>query len=92
MARLAVVLVLAHLAFGCDDEAPADPPGRDPSEPYCSDPPDDQPTDDEPAGPDSNDQVIAPSFSEAELDAMDTPALEAACFEGATAACDRLGH
>jgi hypothetical protein len=33
-----------------------------------------------------------PALGEAELDAMDRPALEAACFGGSNAACDRLGH
>ena len=33
-----------------------------------------------------------PALGEAELDAMEQPELEAACFAGSTAACDRLGH
>lgn len=97
MDRLAVVFVFALLAFACEDEVPADPTGRASAEPAGSEPPNDEaPNGEAPNGEatelDTSDQVIAPSFSEADLDAMDTPALEAACFEGATAACDRLGH
>ena len=32
------------------------------------------------------------TLSDAELDAMEGSELEAACFAGSTAACDRLGH
>lgn len=37
-------------------------------------------------------QDALPALDDGELDAMDEPALEAACFNGSTAACDRLGH
>ena len=33
-----------------------------------------------------------PPLTDRDLDAMDEPALEAACFNGSSAACDRLGH
>lgn len=33
-----------------------------------------------------------PSYSTEELDAMERPELEQACFTGSQAACDRLGH
>ena len=32
------------------------------------------------------------AYDERSLDAMDHAALEAACMQGSTAACDRLGH
>lgn len=36
--------------------------------------------------------VEPPQLTDRDLDAMDAPALEAACFNGSSAACDRLGH
>ena len=33
-----------------------------------------------------------PAYGEGTLDEMDQAALEAACMQGSTAACDRLGH
>lgn len=35
-------------------------------------------------------QAAPPSFDDRELDRMDEPALQAACFAGSMAACDRL--
>jgi hypothetical protein len=82
-----VLFGLALGALGCDDPPAATEVPTAPATPIVA-PEDDEPADDE-ALPE---EVVAPSFSEAELDAMDQAALESACFQGATAACDRLGH
>lgn len=37
-------------------------------------------------------EATPPSFTRAELDAMERPELEQACFAGSQAACDRMGH
>jgi len=82
-AALALALVLA--ACGPKEEeapaAPAEPAEVEP-EAAAEEPAFDEPEEDEPL----------PALGERELDEMDQPALEAACFGGSTAACDRLGH
>ncbi|MBX3247364.1 MAG: hypothetical protein KF901_09290 [Myxococcales bacterium] len=75
------------LLLGCGDAA-APTPSAEPAPPAEAPAP--APVVEEPAA--EADEVLLPSVSEAELDAMDTPALETACYEGLTAACDRLGH
>lgn len=86
MVRSALLLALSLPLAACDEPPPAEatPP------PQVAPAPEPTPTEEEP--PDEPDTLVAPSYSEAELDAMEPPALEAACFQGSTAACDRLGH
>lgn len=75
---LVTILILA----GCSDpSAPtADPAPVQPTVVSPEEPPI------EPAS------VEPPALTDRDLDAMDEPALEAACFAGSSAACDRLGH
>lgn len=40
----------------------------------------------------SDEEALPQAYGEAELDAMSEDELEAACFQGSHAACDRLGH
>jgi hypothetical protein len=77
-------LLLTLMLAGCSDPAPAvETPVIDPPEPAA--PPVEPP-------PVESSPVEPPSVTDADLDAMDEPALEAACFAGSSAACDRLGH
>jgi len=83
--RVALALALVLSACGPEqEEAPAveAAPAEAATEPAEEDELFDEPEEEEPL----------PALGERELDAMDQPALEAACFGGSTAACDRLGH
>ena len=82
--RAALALALLLAACGPkEEEAPAAPAEPAEVEPEAAEEPAfDEPEEDEPL----------PALGERELDEMDQPALEAACFGGSTAACDRLGH
>jgi hypothetical protein len=84
MLRAVCTLALTISVAACDD-----PPAPAPSPPPVVEP---APAPEETAPPEEPEAIVAPSYSEAELDAMDPAALEAACFQGSTAACDRLGH
>jgi hypothetical protein len=85
MLRAVCTLALTISVAACDD-----PPAPAPSPPPVVEPaPTPAPEETPPEDPET---IVAPSYSEAELDAMDPAALEAACFQGSTAACDRLGH
>ena len=85
--RLTALVAALVLSAGvaCDEPpptaAPSAPPDQ-PSQPQRADEPADEIEDE------------APPAAEAPLDvdSLDQPALEAACFEGSQAACDRLGH
>lgn len=80
MRRLALALVLV----GCGTRsAPPPEPAREPATARETEA--EAETETEPAG-------RPPSYGDAELDAMEEPELQAACFAGSTAACDRLGH
>lgn len=46
----------------------------------------------EPEPDDEGEEAVTPVYDDAALDEMEERDLEAACFEGSTAACDRLGH
>jgi hypothetical protein len=85
MLRVVWVLALTIPLAACDD-----PPAAAPSPPVVEPAP--TPAPEETPPPEEPETIVAPSYSEAELDAMDPAALEAACFQGSTAACDRLGH
>jgi len=82
--RAAIVVLLLSLACGpSEEEAPAEAPAETAEpEPAVEEPMIDEPEEEEPL----------PALGERELDEMDQPDLEAACFGGSTAACDRLGH
>ncbi|MDQ3037718.1 MAG: hypothetical protein M3Y87_35320 [Myxococcota bacterium] len=81
-----VLSVTVLSACGPRAEEPA-PPARDPSAVRApSEEPIDEPMLDEEEMP------APPSLDDAQLDAMDRPDLEAACYAGSSAACDRLGH
>ncbi|MBO6939944.1 MAG: hypothetical protein JJ863_33545 [Deltaproteobacteria bacterium] len=84
MRALALLLLLALACGPSEEEAPAaaEPQEAEPAEPEEAEPLAEEPEEDEPL----------PALGEQELDDMDQPALEAACFQGSTAACDRLGH
>lgn len=87
-ARIATVLslmVAVITACGPRAEEPA-PPARDPSAVRAEEPAD------EPLLDDEEETSQPPSLSDEELDAMDRPELESACYAGSSAACDRLGH
>ncbi|MCB9601772.1 MAG: hypothetical protein H6724_19220 [Sandaracinus sp.] len=86
MLRRMRFFALALFLLTACDEAPA------PSAPPAPAPAPEAPAVEEEAPPPVEDEVVAPSYSEAELDAMEAPELESACFQGSTAACDRLGH
>ncbi|MAQ18874.1 MAG: hypothetical protein CMN30_29265 [Sandaracinus sp.] len=83
MTRWTALFVLA-LACGPDpDPAPSPDPRPEPAAEVEPDPLLEEDGEElEPAAP----------LDEAALDAMEEPELEAACFQGSTAACDRLGH
>lgn len=90
--RLAGLLTLLALACGpSSSPSPAEPapapvePSTEAAAPSEAEP--DVETEPEDALPDA-----PPSFDEATLDDMDERALEAACMQGSTTACDRLGH
>lgn len=84
--RVALAFALLLLACGpAEEEAPAAEPTEAPAE---AEP---EPEALEPAAEPEEEEPL-PALGEQELDAMDRPALEAACFGGSTAACDRLGH
>lgn len=85
MVRSALFLALSLPLAACDEPPPAEPTPPPQVAPAPEPAPAEEP-------PDEPDTLVAPSYSEAELDAMEPPALEAACFQGSTAACDRLGH
>lgn len=86
MLRAVCTLALTISVAACDDPpAPAPSPPPPVVEPAPTPAPEETP-------PEDPETIVAPSYSEAELDAMDPAALEAACFQGSTAACDRLGH
>ena len=74
------------LALACGEERPPTPPA--PEAPAA------EPTDEDEALLDEEllEDDAPPSLGESELDAMSEPELEAACFQGSTGACDRLGH
>lgn len=82
------LMVLVWSLSACGDTAPAEAPAPVEPVPSAPTPPAEAPPEDE----SGDEEELLPSYSEAELDAMDTPALETACYEGVTAACDRLGH
>lgn len=78
-------LLLMAALVGCGAEEPAmpepPPPEIEAPEPELEPELEDEELDETP-----------PSFTTAELDAMERPQLEEACFAGSQAACDRLGH
>ncbi len=76
--------LLPLLLLACDPE-PA------PEEPVAETPPAVE-VPDEPAVVEIEEEDEAPAYDDAALDAMEERDLEAACFAGSTAACDRLGH
>ena len=81
--RAALVLALLLSCGPSEEEAPAaEAPAEAEAEPELDEEPLIEPEEEEPL----------PALGERELDEMDQPALEAACFGGSTAACDRLGH
>ena len=77
-------------AFACGsaEEAPTEAPAASPAPPPGVPDPDPDPLLEEP----EDEGQRPPALGEAQLDAMEQPELEAACFAGSTAACDRLGH
>ncbi len=81
---LRVVVIGALLGCGGEPEeaAPVEPPTEAPAEPEELE---------EVEEPEEEDET-PPSFTRAELDAMERPQLEEACYAGSQAACDRLGH
>ena len=75
--------ILALALVGCADSSPpVEPPAPVATSAEVAEEEPDEFEEDEPE----------PSLSGADLDEMDRPALEAACFAGQSAACDRLGH
>ena len=86
--RVAFALALFLTACGPKEEASPSPPARPAeAEPEAAA---EEPNFDE--AEEEAEEAPLPALGERELDAMDAPALEAACFGGSTAACDRLGH
>lgn len=85
-ALLALAIVLASAACGPNEAEEAPATQAAPAAPAPA-PPEEEPLLE---GPEEDEPL--PALGEEELDAMDRPALEAACFGGSTAACDRLGH
>lgn len=75
-------LLVALALLGCSDP-PTPPAPEAPVESVLDEPP---VIEDHPPAPEP------PALGDEDLDAMDEPALEAACFAGSSAACDRLGH
>ena len=79
------LLLLGALACGAEEAQPAPEPVE---EPEMLEPDELEVEDEE----DEEDEVSPPSFTAAELEGMERPELEQACFDGSQAACDRLGH
>lgn len=80
---LRLALVGALLGCGADEPAPEPPPEPEVEEPE---------QEPEPELEEEELDETPPSFTRAELDAMEPAELEQACFYGSQAACDRLGH
>ncbi len=83
---LRAVVIAALLGCGGEPEeaAPVEPPTETPAEAETEIEDEEEELEEEDDTP--------PSFTRAELDAMERPQLEEACYAGSQAACDRLGH
>ena len=79
------LLLLGALACGAEEAATPEP---------TPEPVQEEPEVEEEEELDEEDELdeAPPSFTTSELDAMERPELEQACFAGSQAACDRLGH
>lgn len=83
-------MLLSMLAFACSEEPTPEATAPEP-----------EVAEESPAEPEVEDELLdepepeegpGHAYDEAELDRMSEEELEAACFQGAHAACDRLGH
>lgn len=94
LVTLLLVILFLVAPAACGSEAPE---GSPISEPVVA-PTVEAPTpeavaeDDFPDDPQLEEGDMVPTPTAAELESMGRPELEAACFAGSTAACDRLGH
>lgn len=79
------LFVIAMLLAGCSERSspPPAPAPRLVEEPVVEEPVEE---------PIPEEQQEPPALTDEELEQMDQPALEAACYAGSSAACDRLGH
>ena len=77
-------LTAISLWSACDEETPPEPPATTVEAPEV--------IEEEPEVPEPPEEADPPSFTERQLDEMERPQLEAACYAGSQAACDRLGH
>lgn len=85
---LRAVVIAALLGCGGEPEeaAPVEPPTETTAEPET------EIEEEEEEEELEEEDDTPPSFTRAELDAMERPQLEEACYAGSQAACDRLGH
>jgi len=84
-------LLLLMLAFACTEE-PATPETPAPEPEVTAEIVPEEESDDELLDETESEEGPSHAYDEAELDRMSEEELEAACFQGAHAACDRLGH
>lgn len=85
MRPLALWVALSGILLGCGTRAAPAPEPAPPPAPAPVAEPEAEVDDPQPEPPPR-------ALSDAELDAMEDSELQAACFAGSTAACDRLGH